>query len=446
MSKPWTIESWKAFPANQQPQYADINELQLVLEALRKLPPLVTSWEVDNLREQLAEVEQGHAWLLQGGDCAESFDDCQAESIASKLKVLLQMSLVMIFGAKQKIVRVGRIAGQYAKPRSSDIETRDGCVLPAYRGDLINHAAFTADERRADPQLLVRAYGRSALTLNFIRALSEGGFADLHHPENWELQFVANSDEPDRYHKLVKSIGDALQFIDAISTVPSRELRRVDFFTSHEALHLDYEQALTRQSVRGCGWYNLGTHFPWIGDRTRSLNGAHIEYMRGIRNPLAIKVGPSMGPDELIEITQILNPENAPGRLTLIHRFGVTKLAEGLPPLIEALQRQQRRALWICDPMHGNTLPTTLGKKTRRFDDILSELKQAFEVHRQHHSRLSGVHLELTGENVTECVGGAGGITEDDLNSAYQTNCDPRLNYEQAMEIAFSISDSIRPK
>ena len=446
MLNSWKIDSWKSCTARQQPQYLDSSELQEVLDALQKMPPLVTSWEVDNLKHQLAEVELGQAWLLQGGDCAESFDDCQAESIASKLKVLLQMSLVMIFGAKQKIVRVGRIAGQYAKPRSSDTETRDGCVLPAYRGDLINRAGFSSDQRRADPQLLLRAYGRSALTLNFIRALSEGGFADLHHPENWELQFVSQCDESDRYHKLVESIEDALQFVDTISSVQSRELRRVDFFTSHEALHLDYEQSLTRESVRGCGWYNLGTHFPWIGDRTRAIDGAHVEYMRGIRNPIGLKVGPTMGPDQLVEITKLLNPENEPGRLTLIHRFGINKLAEGLPPLVEILRRHQRRALWICDPMHGNTLATSSGKKTRKFDDILGELRLAFEVHRDCGSRLSGTHLELTGENVTECVGGAGGLTEDDLHTAYQTNCDPRLNYEQAMEIAFAISESLKPQ
>ncbi len=445
MSNSWKLDSWKSRTAHQQPQYGDAGELQDVLDALQKMPPLVTSWEVDNLKHQLAEVEQGQAWLLQGGDCAESFDDCQAESIASKLKVLLQMSLVMIFGAKQKIVRVGRIAGQYAKPRSSDTETRDGCALPAYRGDLINRAGFSIDERRADPQLLLRAYGRSALTLNFIRALSEGGFADLHHPENWELQFVSQCDESARYHKLVEAIEDALQFVDTISSVQSRELRRVDFFTSHEALHLDYEQALTRESVRGCGWYNLGTHFPWIGDRTRALDGAHVEYMRGIRNPIGLKVGPSMRPDQLVEIAKLLNPENEPGRLTLIHRFGVTKLADGLPPLVEILRRYDRRAVWICDPMHGNTLATSSGRKTRKFDDILAELRLAFEVHRDCGSRLSGTHLELTGENVTECVGGAGGLTEDDLHTAYQTNCDPRLNYEQAMEIAFAISESLKP-
>lgn len=443
MPNSWNIESWKSRPANQQPQYDNPAELKEVLAALRRLPPLVTSWEVDNLKTQLIDAQLGKAWLLQGGDCAESFDDCQAESIASKLKVLLQMSLVLIFGARQRIIRVGRIAGQYAKPRSSDVESREGEALPTYRGDLINRAGFSAELRRADPQLLLRGYERSALSLNFIRALSEGGFADLHHPENWKMQFVANSAESDRYRTLVKSIGDALHFIDAISTAPLLELRRVDFFTSHEALHLHYEQALTRESVRGCGWYNLGTHFPWIGDRTRALTGAHVEYLRGIRNPVAVKVGPSMQFDELCELCRILNPQNEPGRLTLIHRFGVQKIADDLPKLVEGVRKAGLQVLWVCDPMHGNTLSTSSGRKTRRFDDVLAELRQAFAVHRECGSRVGGVHLELTGENVTECVGGSSGLTEADLHTAYQTSCDPRLNYEQAMEIAFSISEAL---
>lgn len=446
MPHSWNVDSWKSRPANQQPLYDNPVELNEVLAVLRRLPPLVTSWEVDNLKSQLVDAQLGKAWLLQGGDCAESFDDCQSETIASKLKVLLQMSLVLIFGARQRIIRVGRIAGQYAKPRSSDTETRDGSVLPTYRGDLINRAGFSSEHRRADPQLLLRGYERSGLTLNFIRALSEGGFADLHHPENWKLQFMVSSEESDRYLQLVRSIGDALHFIEAISTSPIPEFRRVDFFTSHEALHLYYEQALTRESVRGCGWYNLGTHFPWIGDRTRALTGAHIEYLRGIRNPVAVKVGPSMSLDELCELCRVLNPENEPGRLTLIHRFGSQRIAKDLPNLVEGLNKAQFKVLWVCDPMHGNTRPTASGKKTRRFDDVLDELRQAFAVHRECGSRVGGVHLELTGENVTECIGGSSGLTEDDLHTAYQTNCDPRLNYEQSMEIAFLISETISPK
>jgi 3-deoxy-7-phosphoheptulonate synthase len=444
MRNPWTPESWKSYVAAQQPEYDDVGELQEVLAVLRRLPPLVTSWEVDRLREQIASAQAAQAWVLQGGDCAESFDDCQSESIASKLKVLLQMSLVLIFGSRQKIVRIGRIAGQYAKPRSSNTESRDGQTLPSYRGDLINRSPFSVDHRRNDPQLLLRGYERAAVTLNFIRALSEGGFADLHHPENWDLNFVTDSPEHLQYQRLVRSLGDALCFIESIAPGPLTELRRVDFYTSHEALHLHYEQSLTRPSVRGTGWYNFGTHFPWIGERTRSIAGAHVELLRGVRNPVGIKVGPTANPQEIVDLARLLNPENEPGRITLIHRVGSQRAEQILPGLVEEIVRSEVRVLWICDPMHGNTVSTNSGHKTRRFDDVLAELRTSFAVHRACNSRLGGVHLELTGENVTECLGGAGGLTEDDLHMAYNTTCDPRLNYEQAMEIAFSIANEIQ--
>ncbi len=443
MTGTWHVESWKAFPAEQQPDYDDPQELLEVVAALKLLPPLVSSWEVDKLAEQLAAAQRGEAWLLQGGDCAESFADCQAESIASKLKVLLQMSLVLIFGSGKRIVRVGRIAGQYAKPRSSSTESRDGRTLPSYRGDLINRAPYSDDHRRNDPQRLLRGYERSALTLNFIRALSEGGFADLHHPENWDLDFVANSPEYEQYQRMVHALGDALRFIDAISANPMPELGRVDFFTSHEALHLHYEQALTRESVRGTGWYNLGTHLPWIGERTRAITGAHVELLRGVRNPLGVKVGPKAIANEIVDLVRHLNPENKPGRVALIHRHGSTHIQALLPPLIEEVNRSGCDVLWVCDPMHGNTVSTGTGQKTRQFDDVVAELKSAFAIHRDCDSRLGGIHLELTGENVTECVGGSRGLTESDLHMAYNTNCDPRLNYEQAMEIAFSIAREI---
>lgn len=439
----WAVDSWKSFPAKQQPTYEDEQELHEVAAALRLLPPLVTSWEIDKLKSQLAAAQQGNAWLLQGGDCAESFADCQSETIAAKLKVLLQMSLVLIFGSGKKIVRLGRIAGQYAKPRSSDTETQDGLTLPSYRGDLINRAPFSIDHRRNNPQLLLRGYERSALTLNFIRGLSEGGFADLHHPENWNLAFVADSPECERYQRLVDSLGGALRFIDAISTRPMPELGRVDFFTSHEALHLHYEQSLTRESVRGTGWYNLGTHLPWIGERTRAINGAHVELLRGIRNPIGIKIGPTAKAEEVVELARHLNPTNEPGRVTLIHRMGAEQVGSLLPGIVEQVSKSERRVLWVCDPMHGNTVAASSGHKTRRFDDVLSELKTAFAVHRDCGTRLGGVHLELTGEDVTECIGGSQGLTENDLHQAYNTNCDPRLNYEQAMEIAFSIASEI---
>lgn len=446
MSQAWSPDSWKALPASQQPTYPDPVALQQILAQLKLMPPLVTSWEIDHLQEGIAQAQRGEAWLLQGGDCAETFDQCQTEPIASKLKLLLQMSLAIVFGSRKRILRVGRMAGQYAKPRSSDTETQNGVTLPCYRGDLVNRFEFTPKSREANPELLLRGYERSALTLNFVRALSEGGFADLHYPENWNLLFVseAKGEVARRYRELVKSLGDAIRFMETILNGPSAaELKRVDFFTSHEALHLDYETALTRSSIRGIGYYNLGTHLPWIGERTRAIGGAHVEYFRGIRNPIAVKVGPSISTDELIELADRLNPDNKPGRLTLIHRMGRHKVESTLPHLVEAMKRANKLVLWVCDPMHGNTVSTTHGRKTRRFDDIVDELRLSFAIHRACGSMLGGAHLELTGENVTECVGGSRGLTESDLESAYQTQLDPRLNFEQALEIAFEISGQL---
>ncbi len=445
MPNTWSPVSWKSRPALQQPTYPDPAALEQILTQLRWMPPLVTSWEVDHLFDGIAQAQRGEAWVLQGGDCAETFDQCQTEPIASKLKLLLQMSLAIVFGARKRVLRVGRMAGQYAKPRSSDTETQHGMTLPCYRGDLVNRFEFNEASRRPNPELLLRGYERSALTLNFVRALSEGGFADLHHPENWNLLFVneAKGEVAERYRALVDSLGNAIRFMETILREPTSDLKRVDFFTSHEALHLDYETALTRPSIRGIGYYNLGTHFPWIGERTRALDGAHVEYFRGLRNPVAVKVGPSIPHDELLDLTHRLNPENKPGRLTLIHRLGRSRIESALPPMIETLNRANRRVLWICDPMHGNTVSTVHGRKTRRFDDIVDELRLSFAIHRACGSMLGGAHLELTGENVTECVGGTRGLTESDLESAYQTQLDPRLNYEQALEIAFEISSQL---
>jgi len=445
MPQTWSPTSWKSYPASQQPVYPDKSKLDKVLRQIHVMPPLVTSWEVDHLQHGIADAQRGEAWFLQGGDCAETFDQCQTEPIASKLKLLLQMSLAIVFGSRKRILRVGRMAGQYAKPRSSDTETQNGMTLPCYRGDLVNQFEFTEEARRANPDLLLRGYERSGLTLNFVRALSEGGFADLHHPENWNLLFVdsAQGEVASRYRELVRSLGDAIRFMETILREPTTDLKRVDFFTSHEALHLDYETALTRESVRGIGYYNLGTHLPWIGERTRALEGAHVEYFRGLRNPVAVKVGPSIQADELVELTRRLNPDNKPGRLTLIHRMGRGKVESALPAMIEAVRREERRVLWVCDPMHGNTVSTQHGRKTRRFDDIVDELRLSFAIHRACGSMLGGAHLELTGENVTECIGGSRGLTESDLESAYQTQLDPRLNYEQALEIAFEISNQL---
>lgn len=443
MKQPWTPESWKKYEAQQQPRYDNPAELAEVISRMTTLPPLVTAWEVDRLRTQLELAEQGHAFVLQGGDCSESFDDCNSTSILRKLKVLIQMSLVLICGSKRKIVRIGRIAGQYAKPRSADIEKRGDVELPSYRGDIVNQAGFSPAERRPDPQLMLRAYEKSALTLNYIRALSEGGFADLHHPENWDLEFVRNTPGSRRYQQLLESLSDSIRFMEAVSAGELTQLSRVDFFTSHEGLLLGFEQALTRLE-RNRGWYNLGTHMAWIGDRTRGLDGAHVEYFRGIRNPIGLKVGNSMEPQQLVDLIRILNPENERGRLTLIHRFGAERIRERLPRLIEAVLSAKLHVLWSCDPMHGNTQTARNGIKTRSFDDIMSEIFTAFRIHGELNSRLSGIHLELTGEDVTECTGGPGNLTEADLAKDYRSQVDPRLNYEQAMEIAFLIAEQMR--
>lgn len=443
MSHSWTPDSWQTRTALQQPVYDNSEELTESLKALAQFPPLVTAWEVDRLRTQLAAAADGRAFVLQGGDCSENFDDCNSGSILRKLKVLIQMSLVLICGSRKRIIRVGRIAGQYAKPRSSDVEKRGDVEYPSYRGDIINRPGFTADERRPDPKLMLRAYERSAMTINYIRALSEGGFADLHHPENWDLEFVRNTPGSRRYQQLLESLSESIRFMEVVSPGELTQLTRVDFFTSHEALLLLFEQALTRVE-RNRGWYNLGTHMAWIGDRTRAIDGAHLEYCRGIRNPIGIKVGNSMSADELLDVIRILNPENEPGRLTLIHRFGADRIRSKLPALAEAVRRSGAQVLWSCDPMHGNTQTTRTGIKTRSFDDVMSEIISAFRVHKEVGTRLSGIHLELTGEDVTECIGGPGNLTESDLTRDYRSTVDPRLNYEQAMEIAFLLAEQMR--
>lgn len=444
MNNTWTPDSWQTRVAQQQPVYEDNAAVAKVIDNLAQLPPLVTAWEVDRLQKQLSEAASGNAFVLQGGDCSESFADCNARTILRKLKVLIQMSLVLICGSKQKVVRIGRIAGQYAKPRSANTETREGVELPSYRGDIINRSGFTRDERMPNPDLMLRAYERSALTINYIRALSEGGFADLHHPENWDLEFVRNTPGSRKYQELLESLSDSIRFMEVVSGGEIEQLSRVDFFTSHEALHLLYEQALTRQDQRQLGCYNLSTHMPWIGDRTRAIDGAHVEYFRGIRNPIGVKVGNTIAGDELVDLIKVLNPENTLGRLTLIHRFGSEKIISRLPMLIDAVRRANLNVLWSCDPMHGNTQTTRNGFKTRSFDDITSEIITAFRIHKESGSRLGGIHLELTGEDVTECTGGPANLTESDLPRDYRTTVDPRLNYEQAMEIAFLLAEQMK--
>ncbi len=435
----WSPSSWQGKPQAQQPVYADRAELAGALERLQQLPPLVTSWEILALKQLLADAAEGRRFVLQGGDCAESFDDCTSPLISNRLKVMLQMSLVLVHGLKLPVVRIGRFAGQYAKPRSTDMETRDGVSLPSYRGDLVNGAAFDATARRADPQRLIRGHASSAMTMNFVRALIDGGFADLHHPEYWDLGWVEHSPLHDEYRQMVESIGNSLRFMETLAGEPIGSYQRVDFFTSHEALVLHYEQALTRQVPRQWGWFNLATHFPWIGMRTAALDGAHVEYFRGLRNPVAVKIGPSVTPDQLLRLVDALDPDRDPGRLTLIHRMGAGSIEAKLPPLLTALKAAGRRPLWICDPMHGNTETLGNGVKTRRFENIRAELDLAFDLHADAGTRLGGVHLELTGENVTECLGGARDLTEADLALAYRSQVDPRLNYEQSLELAMRI-------
>ena len=435
----WSAQSWRARPAVQMPQYADSAELEAALAELRRLPPLVTSWEILSLKQQLAEAQDGRRFLLQGGDCAESFDECSSDVISNRLKVLLQMSLVLVHGMRKPVVRVGRFAGQYAKPRSADMEAIDGVSLPSYRGDIVNGPEFTAAARRPDPRRMVKAHARSAMTMNFVRALIDGGFADLHHPEYWDLGWVGHSPLADEYRRMVAAIGDAVRFMETLSGEEVHNLNRVDFYTSHEALLLPYEESLTRQVPRNWGWFDLSTHFPWIGMRTAQLDGAHVEFLRGIRNPIAVKIGPSVTPDQLLRLIDVLNPADEAGRLTFIHRMGAAQIATKLPPLLDAMRRDGRRVLWVCDPMHGNTESTANGYKTRRFANIASEVEQAFELHAAAGTRLGGVHLELTGEDVTECLGGARELTELDLERAYRSCVDPRLNYEQALEVAMLI-------
>ena len=436
----WTPESWRQRRALQQPEYPDPAALDGVLAELRSLPPLVTSWEILRLREQLADAAAGKCFVLQAGDCAERFAACTPNRITNMVKVLLQASLVLVVGAKRPVIRIGRFAGQYAKPRSANEETRDGVSLPSFRGDNINRPEFTPEARTPDPQLLLRGYERASMTLNFIRALVKGGFADLHHPEYFDLDWVQHSPLADDYHRMAQTITDALRFMEHVLGVRAGETDRIDFFTAHEALHLGYESAQTRRVPRRPGYFNLTTHFPWVGLRTNDPEGAHVEFLRGIENPIGIKVGRESGREQVARWLDILDPRREPGRLTLIHRFGAKRIADALPPLVEAVRAEGGQVVWICDPMHGNTHSTASGVKTRNFEDIHGEVEQAFDIHAAMGQTLGGVHIEVTGENVTECVGGSHGPSEADLARAYESEVDPRLNYDQTLELSFLIA------
>jgi 3-deoxy-7-phosphoheptulonate synthase len=440
----WTPESWRQRRALQQPEYPDAAALERVLAELRTLPPLVTSWEIVLLREQLAEAAAGKRFVLQAGDCAERFCTCTSNRITNMLKVLLQASLVLVVGAQKPVTRIGRFAGQYAKPRSSNEETRDGVSLPSFRGDNINRPEFTLEARTPDPDLLLRGYERASMTLNFIRALVKGGFADLHHPEYFDLDWAHHSPLGDEYHRMAQTIQEALRFMENVLGVRAGESDRIDFFTAHEALHLGYESAQTRRVPRRPGFFDLTTHFPWVGLRTNHPDDAHVEYPRGIENPIGIKVGHETGRGHVARWLDILDPQRDPGRLTLIHRMGAKRIAAALPPLIEAVRAEGGSVAWICDPMHGNTRTTSTGVKTRNFEDIHSEVEQAFEIHAAMGQKLGGVHIEITGEDVTECVGGSHGPSEADLARAYESEVDPRLNYEQTLELSFLIARKMK--
>ncbi len=443
----WTPASWRAKPAKHVPtDYPDMAELGRVEQTLRGMPPLVFAGEARRLKSLLAEVAAGRALLLQGGDCAESFKEFGADNIRDTFRLILQMAVVLTFAGGKPVVKVGRMAGQFGKPRSSPVEVIDGVELPSYRGDNINGMEFTPQARIPDPQRLIQAYAQSASTLNLIRAFAGGGYADLHNIHRWTLGFVADSPQGARYREFADKISETLQFMEAIGITPQSQptLRQVEFFTSHEGLLLGYEEAMTRVDSTSGEWYDTSAHLLWIGERTRQLDGAHVEYFRGIRNPIGIKCGPTMEGDDILRLLEVLNPADEPGRITLYGRFGSDKIAGRLPGLLRATQSSGRNVVWAIDPMHGNTLTANNGYKTRPFDRILSEVKSFVEICKAEGVHPGGVHLEMTGQDVTECLGGARAVAEGDLADRYHTHCDPRLNAEQALELAFLVAERLK--
>ncbi|MEO5374652.1 MAG: 3-deoxy-7-phosphoheptulonate synthase class II [Alphaproteobacteria bacterium] len=446
MAEKWTPDSWRRRPVQHIPAYADKTRLEAVEQQLCAFPPLVFAGEARRLKQALSRVAEGRAFLLQGGDCAESFADFAANNIRDTFRVILQMAVVLTYGAALPVVKVGRMAGQFAKPRSAPMETIDGVTLPSYRGDMINAAEFTAEAREPSPDRMVRAYNQSAATLNLLRAFAQGGYADLHKVHQWTLGFLAGSPQGQRYRDLADRIGETLAFMEACGltseTVP--QIRETDFFTSHEALLLPYEEALTRVDSTTGAWYCCSAHMLWIGDRTRQADGGHVEFLRGVGNPLGLKAGPTLEADDLLRLCDILNPGNEAGRLTVIARMGDDAIANRLPPLLRAIGREGRRVVWACDPMHANTIKTDNGFKTRPFDRVLRETRAYFDIHRAEGTHPGGVHIELTGQDVTECLGGAQAITEARLADRYETFCDPRLNASQAIELAFLMAEALK--
>jgi 3-deoxy-7-phosphoheptulonate synthase len=447
MKDKWTPSGWRDKPAKHIPtDYPDPAALTRVEQTLRSYPPLVFAGEARRLKADLAQVAAGKAFLLQGGDCAESFKEFHPDNIRDTFRTLMAMSVVLTFAASRPVVKLGRIAGQFGKPRSEQIETQGDVTLPSYRGDNINGMEFTPESRLPDPERLIKAYSQSAATLNLIRAFANGGYADLHNVHRWMVGFVADSPQGKRYQEIADRISEAIAFMEACGITPLSvpQVRQVDVYTSHEALLLGYEEAMTRVDSTTGDWYDTSAHFLWIGDRTRQPDGAHVEFARGIKNPVGIKCGPSLDPDELLKLLDILNPADEPGRITLIARFGADKVATGLPKLVRAVTKAGRNVVWSCDPMHGNTLKTASGFKTRPFDRILAEVRAFTDILPSEGAYPGGVHVEMTGQQVTECLGGASMVTEEDLSSRYHTHCDPRLNGTQALDLAFLIAEQLR--
>ncbi len=442
MTSPWTPQSWRSFPAAQQPEWPDPAALDGVTKTLASLPPLVFAGEARDLLSDLGKVAAGEAFLLQAGDCAESFDDCNANIIRDKLKIILQMAIVLTYSTGVPVIKVGRIAGQFAKPRSSPTETKDGEELPSFRGHLVNESDFSSTARVPDPERLLRAYNSSSATLNLLRAFTKGGFADLHQVQRWNQEFIAESEPGQRYNELADGIDKALSFIKTIGLDENEPaIGQVDFFTSHEALVLPYEEALTREDSLTGDWYDCSAHLLWIGERTRQLDGAHVEFLRGVANPLGCKLGPTAAVEEALALCEALNPDRIPGRLTLITRMGADNITEGLRPILRAVTDAGHPVVWVSDPMHGNTFTSKGGRKTRHLDDVIREITGFFAAHEAEGTWPGGIHVELTGDDVTECLGGTTAIADEDLERRYETICDPRLNGRQSLDLAFRVAD-----
>ncbi|MHB1220282.1 MAG: class II 3-deoxy-7-phosphoheptulonate synthase [Alphaproteobacteria bacterium] len=446
MAQKWQLDSWRAKPVQQAPVYPDLAALKAMEQRLRRVPPLVFAGEARRLKAALATDADGKAFLLQGGDCAESFAEFHPDNIRDTFRVLLQMAVVLTYGAACPVVKVGRLAGQFAKPRSAPTEKVGDVELPAYRGDIVNNLDFTPESRKPDPERLMLAYSQAAATLNLLRAFAQGGYADLHQVHRWNMGFVSRSPQGARYQEMAARLTETLNFMEAcgLTSETTPQIRETDFFTSHEALLLPYEEALTRVDSTTGDWYDVSAHMLWIGDRTRQIDGAHVEFLRGVKNPIGLKCGPSMEPEGLLKLIDVLNPDNEPGRLTLIARMGSDKVDSKLAPLIRVVRREGRSVVWSCDPMHGNTIKSSTGYKTRPFDRVLQEVRGFFAVHQAEGSYAGGIHLELTGQDVTECIGGAQAITEEKLSDRYHTHCDPRLNASQSLELAFLVAEALK--